>query len=127
MVIRSVSSGACVVPASLTARAGADERLEGARPVLLGAEQQADQVLRRDISRTGADGGRSGAPRRPVVRDVVAPEVELVADALLASSAASASVLERAGRVLPLALAADEQQAHRERSQSRWSPPRCST
>src|SRR4051812_12736818 len=53
------------------------------------------------------------APRRPVVRDVVAPQVELVADVLVAQALGEAQrALERAGRVLPPALAADEQQAH---------------
>ena len=54
-----------------------DERLERGGPVLLGAEQQADHVLRssdepRQMVRDLAP------PRRPVVRDVVAPEVDLV-------------------------------------------------
>src|SRR3954464_4886092 len=53
------------------------------------------------------------APRRPVVRDVVAPEIELVADALLAQALGEAQrAVERAGGVLPAALPADEQQAH---------------
>src|SRR5438067_8753248 len=52
------------------------------------------------------------APRRPVVRDVVSPEVELVPDPLLREEPGEPSRrLERAGRVLPLALAADEEQA----------------
>src|SRR3954453_14036694 len=53
------------------------------------------------------------APRGPVVRDVVAPEGELVADALVAQALGEAHrTVERAGRVLPLALPADEEQAH---------------
>src|SRR5438105_15024944 len=51
------------------------------------------------------------APRRPVVWDVVAPEVELVPDALLGEeSGEAAGRLERARRVLPLPLTADEDQ-----------------
>src|SRR3954447_10228995 len=50
------------------------------------------------------------APRRPVVRHVVSPEVELVANPLLAEQPREPlRRLERAGRVLPLPLAADEQ------------------
>src|SRR5947209_17577187 len=50
-------------------------------------------------------------PGRPVVRDVVAPEVDLVADPLLREDAAEAlRRLERTGRVLPLPLPANEQQ-----------------
>src|SRR2546421_332775 len=53
-----------------------------------------------------------GAPRRPVVRDVVTPEVELVPDPLLGERPRELTRrLERARRVLPLALAADEQEA----------------
>src|SRR3954469_19868322 len=53
------------------------------------------------------------APRRPVVRDVVAPEVELVADVLVAQAfGETQGAVEGAGRVLPLPLTADEQQAH---------------
>src|SRR5215207_7971701 len=52
-------------------------------------------------------------PRRPVVRDVVTPEVELVADPLLVQARRERlRRLERAGRVLPLPLAADEQKRH---------------
>src|SRR4051794_38034217 len=52
------------------------------------------------------------APRRPVVRHVVAPEVDLVTDALLREQAGERlRALQRAGRVLPLALAADQQHA----------------
>src|SRR3954453_23735350 len=51
------------------------------------------------------------APRRPVVRHVVSPEVELVANALLAEQPREPlRRLERAGRVLPLALSAQEQE-----------------
>src|SRR6476646_11442693 len=50
------------------------------------------------------------SPRRPVVRDVVAPEVDLAGDALLVEQRAEAPRrVERAGRVLPLPLSADEQ------------------
>src|SRR5436305_9764306 len=50
------------------------------------------------------------APRRPAVRNVVPPEVELVADAVLAEQPREPlRRLERARRVLPLPLAADEQ------------------
>ena len=52
------------------------------------------------------------APRRPVVRDVVAPQVELVAQPLFLQQPGEAlGALERAGGVLPLALAADEDHA----------------
>src|SRR4051812_38653635 len=51
------------------------------------------------------------APRRPVVRHVVPPKVELVPEALLPEQGREPfRRLERARRVLPLALAADEQQ-----------------
>src|ERR671911_1830008 len=51
------------------------------------------------------------SPRGPVVRRVLAPEVELVADALLAEQAGELPrALERASRVLPLALAGDQEQ-----------------
>src|SRR2546421_11221385 len=53
-----------------------------------------------------------GAPRRPVVRNIVSPEVELVPDPLLRKERGElARRLERARRVLPLALPADEDQA----------------
>src|SRR4029453_7589642 len=49
------------------------------------------------------------SPRRPVVRHVMSPEVELAADALLAEPLGEApGRLEGAGRVLPLALPADQ-------------------
>src|SRR6187200_1802676 len=52
-----------------------------------------------------------GTPRRPVVRRVVPPEVELVADPLLAEERREASrAVERAGRVLPLPLPRDQEQ-----------------
>src|SRR4051812_7101965 len=52
-----------------------------------------------------------GAPRRPVVRHIVAPEVELVADVLVAQALGEAQrALERSGRVLPAALPAHEQE-----------------
>src|SRR3954454_3090790 len=51
------------------------------------------------------------APRRPVVRHVVSPEVELVAKALLAEQPRETlRRVEGAGRVLPLALSAHEQE-----------------
>src|SRR5207302_4526588 len=51
------------------------------------------------------------APGRPVVDDVVAPQIELVRDALLGEQAGEVlRALESAGRVLPGALAADQQQ-----------------
>src|SRR3954468_8498279 len=51
-------------------------------------------------------------PRRPVVRDVVAPQVELVTDLLVAETLGETQrAVQRAGRVLPLALPADEQEA----------------
>src|SRR5438876_212770 len=50
------------------------------------------------------------APRRPVVDDVVTPEVELDAEALLAEQPGEVlRALERPRRVLPGALAADQQ------------------
>src|SRR5438067_13082410 len=53
------------------------------------------------------------APRRPVVRDVVPPEVELVPDPLRSEQAREPlRRLERARRALPLALAADEEQRY---------------
>src|SRR4051794_29278730 len=53
-----------------------------------------------------------GAPRRPVVRDVIPPDVDLAADALALQQVAELPrALERARRVLPLPLPADEQQA----------------
>src|SRR4029453_18871341 len=52
-----------------------------------------------------------GTPRPPVVGPLAAPDVELVADSLLAEEAREAARgVERAGRVLPLALADREQQ-----------------
>src|SRR5215218_10087290 len=55
--------------------------------------------------------GQLGPPGGPVVGDVVAPQVGLVADALLAQQPVEGpGRLERPGGVLPLALAADEQQ-----------------
>src|ERR1044072_2706135 len=52
-----------------------------------------------------------GAPRGPVVRRVVPPEIELVPDPLLAEQPREAPrALERARRVLPLALARDQEQ-----------------
>src|SRR6185436_18232685 len=57
--------------------------------------------------------GDLGAPRRPVVRDVVAPEVELVTQILFAEALGETQrALERPRRVLPHALAAHEQEAH---------------
>src|SRR5262245_30554325 len=51
-----------------------------------------------------------GAPGRPVVRDVVPPQVQLVPDALGREQARQVSRgRERAGGVLPLPLAADQQ------------------
>src|SRR5690349_15618727 len=51
------------------------------------------------------------APRRPIVRDVVPPEIQLVPDALAGQQLRHPPRrVERTGRVLPLALAADEQQ-----------------
>src|SRR4029079_4842208 len=51
------------------------------------------------------------APRRPVVRHVVPPEVELVPDRLLAEDPREPlRRLERARRALPLPLAADEEE-----------------
>src|SRR3954454_23626594 len=56
--------------------------------------------------------GDLALPRGPVVRDVVAPQVELVPDPLPREDAGeSLRALQRAGRVLPHALAADEQEA----------------
>src|SRR5579862_7294945 len=53
-------------------------------------------------------------PRRPIVRDVVTPKVELVRDALLDEQRREAlRRVERARRVLPLALSADENQRGR--------------
>src|SRR4051812_23564598 len=53
--------------------------------------------------------GDLALPRRPVVRDVVAPQVELVPYALPGEDAReSLRALERPGRVLPHALAAHE-------------------
>src|SRR4051795_5832271 len=50
------------------------------------------------------------SPRGPVVRHVMSPEIHLVPDALLGQKRTEAlGRLERAGRVLPLALAAHEQ------------------
>src|SRR2546423_15397581 len=50
-------------------------------------------------------------PGRPVVRHIVSPEIHLVPDALLAKKRTEAlGRLERPGRVLPLALATDENQ-----------------
>src|ERR687888_709648 len=55
--------------------------------------------------------GDLALPRRPVVRHVVTPQVELVPDPLPREDAGeSLRALERPGRVLPHALAADEQQ-----------------
>src|SRR5215210_9214337 len=52
-------------------------------------------------------------PRRPVVRDVVAPEIELVANLLRRKQRReSLRRLERTRRVLPLALSAYEEQRH---------------
>src|SRR5205823_371775 len=51
-------------------------------------------------------------PRRPVVRRILAPDVELVPDALLGEERGEAvRLLERPGRVLPRTPADDEQQA----------------
>src|SRR3954468_6518409 len=56
--------------------------------------------------------GELGSPRRPIVCDVVPPQVQLVADALVAEHAGEAlRALQRPGRVLPLALAAHEERA----------------
>src|SRR3954454_21254802 len=56
--------------------------------------------------------GDLGTPRLPVVRDVVPPQVELVADALLREQTGEAlGGLQGAGGVLPLPLPADQQQA----------------
>ena len=89
------------------------QRLERLRPVLLGAEQQPDQVS--DVAPSAEPWQMMSelrTPRRPIVRDVVPPEVQLVADALLREQGGEAlRALQRAGRVLPLALPADEQQA----------------
>ena len=52
------------------------------------------------------------SPRGPVVRRVLAPDVELVPDALLGEERGEAvRLLERPGRVLPRTPADDEQQA----------------
>src|SRR3954453_2936260 len=52
-------------------------------------------------------------PRGPVVRHVVSPEIHLVADPLLDEKRTETSCgVERAGRVLPLALAAHEEERH---------------
>src|SRR3954449_10408346 len=52
-------------------------------------------------------------PGRPVVRRVVAPDLEVVRDALLAEEAGEAlGRLERAGRVFPGAPADDEDEVH---------------
>src|SRR5213593_396841 len=52
-------------------------------------------------------------PRGPVVRRILAPDVELVADALRREQRGEAvRLLERSGGVLPRAPADDEQQAH---------------
>src|SRR4051794_17743282 len=51
-------------------------------------------------------------PRRPIVRNVVPPQVELAANPLrLEQPGQPARALERSGRVLPLALSAHEQDA----------------
>src|SRR5256885_3352879 len=53
-----------------------------------------------------------GSPGGPVMRDVVSPEIELVPDSLTGEQLRETPrALERAGRVLPLALPADDQQA----------------
>jgi hypothetical protein len=53
-----------------------------------------------------------GLPRRPVVGDVMAPEIELTANFLGAEERRKpAGGVQRAGGVLPLALSADEQEA----------------
>src|SRR6266511_1610627 len=53
--------------------------------------------------------GQLGSPRRPVVWDVVTPEVELVRDALLGEyTGESLGAFQRSGGVLPLTLAAPE-------------------
>src|SRR4051812_20981668 len=55
--------------------------------------------------------GKLPLPRGPVVRHVVSPEIHLVADALLREKRTEpAGRVERTGGVLPLSLAADEQQ-----------------
>src|SRR5438552_14914871 len=53
-----------------------------------------------------------GSPGGPVVRDVVSPEIELVPESLTGEQLRETPrALERAGRVLPLALPTDDQQA----------------
>src|SRR5215207_6166849 len=89
--------------------------LERGRPVVLGPEQQADQVGPGHGAPSSDEPrqvvGELGPPGRPVVGHVVAPQVGLVADALLAQQAVEGlGRLERPGGVLPLALTADQQQ-----------------
>ena len=77
--------------ASSTGPSRAIERLEGGRPVLLGAEQQPDQVIGLVHGPPSAEPwqmvGELRSPGGPVVRHVVAPEVQLAADPLLAEQA----------------------------------------
>src|SRR5579885_2644358 len=86
--------------------AGQSSSVPSSRPItksLTRASQEPRQMMR-DLP----------PPRRPVVRHVVTPQVELVPDPLLREQRREAAGgLERAGRVLPLALAAHEQQRRR--------------
>ena len=68
--------------------------------------------------------GELRSPRRPVVRDVVAPEVQLVADALVAEQPREALVLSSAPVVSShCPWPQTSRTLSRARSQSRWSPP----
>src|SRR4029077_2583123 len=56
--------------------------------------------------------GQLGAPGRPVVRDVIPPQIDFVLDPLVGEQRGKPpGTLQGARGVLPLALAADQQQA----------------
>ena len=79
-----------------------DERLERRGPVLLGAEEQADRVLSHRASQEPRQMMRELAPPgRPVVRHVVSPKIDLVANALLAEQRTEPTASSRARRSCP--------------------------
>src|SRR4051794_7278292 len=117
IVTRSVSMR-CSVPApsvtgprrriSVSNAVGQSSSVPSRRPIRWLAEVMASSFS----AEAGQVVGDLRAPGGPVVRDVVALQVELVADALLGQAPAGQErARQRAGGVLPLALAADQQQA----------------
>src|SRR5437660_253868 len=79
-------------------------------PMMCSTSDTAPPNGNRESAEAGEMVGELPAPGRPVVRDIVAPQVQLVPDPFVGKESGDVPRrVERAGGVLPLALPADQQ------------------